>query len=268
MKDVDISKVKSNIQLLLNKCHKDSDKRRMRVKAYGSRPVIEVACPICGDSDTITNKKRGNLYLNNMFYICYNCGEKVGYIDLLSRFGLNVELDEKIKIYEHIDKYGKTRISNKDSDLTKLDKIMNLDDVFEIYNERKDNLFSIQPVQKNSLIHKYLNNRKIKNHDNIYEGIYKITDKWLEPVMIILNRYDDKLLGFQIRNLKDEKKKRLYKIYDFQTIYNYAFDEPILDEDALPYNKLSHFYNILNVDFYDKITVFEGYIDKIGRAHV
>jgi len=265
MPDINLEKIKNSLQVILDKSHKIPEKKIMRVKNYGSRPVIEMACPICGDSDKNTQRKRGNLYLNNMYYVCFNCGEKIGYVQLLEKFNINIELEDKMKIYDHIDKYGKTTHSNKDFDLSKLDKIMNLEETINYYNNKKDDIYDIKPIEKNSAVYQYLKfNRKIEIFDNIYEGTLKITDKWREPVMIILNRYDNNLLGFQIRNLKDEKRKRIYKIYDFQTIYNYVnIDNPINDDKALPYNKLSHFYNILNVDFYDKITIFEGYLDSI-----
>jgi hypothetical protein len=64
--------------------------------------------------------------------------------------------------------------------------------------------------------------------------------------------------------MRSEKTKRIYKIYDFQSVYNYVNkDNPINDEDALPYNKLSHMYNVLNVDFNSEITIFEGYLDSV-----
>jgi len=264
MEKLNIDKIKVSLQEILNKSHTLPEKKILRVKAYGARPVIEMACPICGDSDKITQKKRGNLWLNNLFYVCFNCGSKMGYVKLLDEFGVGIDLDDKIKIYEHIDKYEKnTTYNNKDYDLSKLDKIMDVEEVIKCYNDRKDEIFDFKPIEKNSQVYQYLKyTRKLTNIDNIYEGIYKISDKWFEPVMIIMNKYDDKLLGFQLRNLKDEKRKRLYKIYDFQSVYNYVNDEPIDDEKALPYNKLSHLYNILNVDFYNNITVFEGYIDS------
>jgi len=265
MSDMNIEKIEKSLQLILNKSHNTPEKKVMRIKDFGTKPLIEMACPICGDSDKLMNKKRGNLFLNNMFYVCFNCGIKMGYIDLLDRFGINIDLDEKMKIYNHIDNNSIKVSTNNENDLSRLDKILDLNFVVETYNNRKDEILDFKPVEKNSLVYKYLKqDRKISNFDNIYEGILKITDKWFEPVLIILNRNKNNLLGFQVRNLKKDKNKRIYKIYDFQKIYNYVYDDdPISNEEALPYNKLSHFYNILNVDFYDKITIFEGYLDSV-----
>jgi len=264
MSDINIDNIEKSIQLILNKSHNEQQKKVMRIKNYGSKPLIEMACPICGDSHNISSKKRGNLFLNNLYYVCFNCGEKMSYIKFLNNFDIKINIEDKIKLYEYIDNNSFKTTTNNDNDLSKLDKIMDLDTVMNTYNSRKDVILDFKLIEKDSLVYKYLHDRKITNFDNIYEGVLKITKKWYEPVLIILNKYEDKLLGFQIRNLKKDKHKRIYKIYDFQSIYNYVYnDDPISNEDALPYNKLSHFYNILNVDFYNTITVFEGYLDSV-----
>jgi hypothetical protein len=262
--EIDIEKIKNSIQLILNKSHTNSEKRKMRVKDYGTRPLIEMACPICGDSSKNPSKKRGNLFLNNMFYVCFNCDEKLSYLDLLKKFNINIDINDKLSIYDQIDKFGKKK-HFIDYDLSSMDKLMDLDDVIKKYNDKKDIIFDFKPIVNGSMVYNYLKyERSIHNFDNIYEGILKITNKWYEPVMIILNRHNNKLLGFQLRNLKKEKYKRIYKIYDFQKIYNYINNNnPITNEESLPYNKLSHFYNILNVNFYDKLTIFEGYLDSV-----
>lgn len=262
--DLNIDKIESEIYKILNNTHNSPEKKKIKRRLSGNRPLIEMACPICGDSEKIIQKKRGNLYLNNMFYVCFNCGTRMSYIDLLNKFGSDVDIEEKIEIYKHIDKNAVFQSKNNEYDLSPLEKILSLEKTLGLYNERKDELFDIKPVEKNSAVYQYLKfNRYIDNFDNIFEGIYKITDKWLEPVMIILNRNGDNLLGFQIRNLKNDKKKRLYKIYDFQSIYNYTNDDKMDEYESLIYNKISHYYNILNVDFYNKINVFEGYLDSV-----
>ncbi len=261
--EFDIGNIQNNLQVILNKNHKDPEKKRLKIKNYGSRPVIEMACPICGDSHHSSSRKRGNLYLNNLYYICYNCGMRLSYIKFLENFGIYLEPEEKLKIYKHVDTHTKFNIK-EDYSMKNLDKILNLEKTFEIYNKRQNDIYNIEPIQKNSAAYQYLKyERLISNFDNLYQGTYKVTDKWREPVIIILNRNENNLLGFQLRNLKSEKNKRIYKIYDFQSIYNYINTELIEDTEAIAYNKLSHFYNILNVDFNNVITIFEGYLDSI-----
>ena len=67
-----------------------------------------------------------------------------------------------------------------------------------------------------------------------------------------------------IESLKDEKTKRIYKEYEFEYLYNYKNPDNHLDElEAISYNKLSHLFNILNVDFNQPVNAFEGYLDSV-----
>jgi len=84
------------------------------------------------------------------------------------------------------------------------------------------------------------------------------------PVMILLNRNNEKLLGIQLRNLEKDADKRFYKIVEFEELYNYMNPGKMLDEsEAISYNKISHFYNILNVNFENTVTIFEGFLDSL-----
>ena len=86
----------------------------------------------------------------------------------------------------------------------------------------------------------------------------------MEPVIVILNRSGDKLIGMQLRNLKPEKARRIYKFITFQELYNMRYPEEQLDEiEAVSYNKLSAVFNIMNVDFESPVYVFEGYLDSL-----
>jgi hypothetical protein len=135
----------------------------------------------------------------------------------------------------------------------------------DFYNTHPEfKILNIKPIQKNSVVHQYLLlNRNITQYDNLYQAEFKHSDKWIEPVVLILNKHKNLILGMQIRNLKEDKNKRFYKIYDFGMIYNDMFPNEQLDEfELLNYNKLSHFFNILNVDFSKPVTIFEGYFDS------
>jgi hypothetical protein len=83
----------------------------------------------------------------------------------------------------------------------------------------------------------------------------------------MLNRRDEKVLGMQIRNLK-EGKRRTFKIYNYENLLewvNLVREEPLdIDiNEMVIYNKLSYYFNILNVDFGSRVTVFEGYLDSL-----
>ena len=79
----------------------------------------------------------------------------------------------------------------------------------------------------------------------------------------MLNKSGKKVLGLQIRNLKPGEK-RLFKIFNFEKLHNMLHPDDLLDEiEAVSYNKISNFYNILNVNWDKPVTIFEGYLDSI-----
>ena len=65
--------IKSLVQNVINKEFSNQHKRR--IDEYADR--LNLACPYCGDSSKSVYKKRGNLYFNKLFYICFNCDKKV-----------------------------------------------------------------------------------------------------------------------------------------------------------------------------------------------
>jgi hypothetical protein len=118
------------------------------------------------------------------------------------------------------------------------------------------------------VLFQYLINRGITPnlHKNIWGAKYWTSEDRSEPVIVFLNRKGNKVIGCQIRNLKDGKR-RFFKIYNYETLYKWIYDvDEIIDIDAnqlIIYNKLSYYFNILNVDFSSKITVFEGFLDSL-----
>ena len=86
---------------------------------------------------------------------------------------------------------------------------------------------------------------------------------WKEKIIIYVNRKGGKVLGIQVRNLK-EGKWRMFKVYNFEHLNNWVYpDRELSDNHLVLYNKLSYFFNILNINFDSKITVFEGYLDSL-----
>jgi len=261
--ELDKDYIKSKIQEVLNHAHSES--RKQEIREYPER--FNFACPICGDSEKSASKKRGNLYFKNMRYVCFNedqCSRS--FIKLLKTFNVSIDLDKKVDIYNYID--ANVKYSRKDDNFVaqRLDKLMDINEITDFFNSHPETEFSdFGPIKKNSRVFQYLKyDRLISNFTNLYEAKYRISQKWIEPVIIILNKSGDKVLGMQVRNLKSEKKKRLFKTYNFEKLYNILHEDDPLDEiEALSYNKLSNFYNILNVNWEQPVTIFEGYLDSI-----
>ena len=253
--------IKNKIQDVLNKTHKNPQKRI--IKDFPER--FNMACPVCGDSQSVASKKRGNLYFKNLMYICYNCDYHSSFIKLCELYNIEIDIEKRLDMYNYIDNNTYYKYQDNDYAISNLDKLIDINKLINFYNTNPEHkLTNIKPLQKNSAVYQYLTlERKIYNDQNLYEANYHFTDKWVEPVVVIFNKHQDFVIGMQIRNLKEDKKKRFYKIYEFQDIYDLMYPDKKLDEfEMIAYNKLSHFYNIFNVDFTKEVTIFEGYLDS------
>ena len=260
--EIDKDYIKSKVQEILKIAHNDS--RKLRIKEYPDR--LQFSCPICGDTqqDYLAGKKmRGHLYFKNMHYVCFNdshCSRS--FVRLLKNFNVELDLQKKLDIYNYID--NNVKYEKKDTVLIKkLDRLIDIDFLTEYLNNNTSTNFSeFGPIKRNSAAYQYLKfDRLIDNFENIYEATYSITPKWKEKVIVILNKSGKKVLGMQIRNLRPGEK-RMFKIFNFEKIYNMLHPDDTLDEiEALSYNKISNFYNILNVNWDNPVTIFEGYLD-------
>lgn len=263
MKNIDNSYFKNVLQGIVNRFHKHPSKKRL--VEYPDR--ISCACPYCGDSTKNPNKKRGNFYFENLFFVCYNCDHKASYNKLCKDFDIAVDPDTKVKIYDYLD--NQINYNNYDESFldSKFDSLVSLEDLIVALDddESMSPLSELKPVIKNGYIYNYLTNRGISEslQQNIYQAKFQKGPDWFEPVIVLLNRNGDKLLGIQVRNLKDGYK-RMFKIYNFEQINDWVYPDKDIDmSELVMYNKLSYFFNILNVNFDAKVTIFEGYLDSL-----
>jgi hypothetical protein len=265
-KELDINYIVNIVQSVLDKVHSNSQKKMLKIRPNEQTPKeISMACAVCGDSHDKMNAKRSHLYLKNMYVKCYNeqsCS--MFFTKWCDHFGIKLDPEKKLQIYDYISQ-NISFTSKEDFAVENLDRLLDAKEYMDFLNSRKGCfLTNISPIKKGSFAFDYLKKRKIQNYSNILQGIYHITNRWAESVIIILNRRGNKLLGFQLRNLKDDKTKRIYKEYEFEYLYNYKNTTDSLDElESISYNKLSHLFNILNVDFNQPINAFEGYLDSV-----
>lgn len=260
---LDVDYIINIVQDILDKHHTDPRKKVPKIKLDGQNKEINMNCPICGDGKGV--RYRGHLYFNSLRYVCYNEREtdSMSFTDFCKHFNVSIDVEKRMQIYNYLDQNWKYT-KKDDYAVINMDKLLDLEDFFSEINKNKTFLKNTSPIIKDSIFYKYLTDRKIYNFENIRCGYYQITDKWIEPVIIILNRTADKLLGMQLRNLKSEKNKRIYKFMNFQELYNIKNPLENLDEiESVPYNKLSAIFNVLNVDFENTVYVFEGFLDSL-----
>jgi predicted RNA-binding Zn-ribbon protein involved in translation (DUF1610 family) len=223
------------------------------------------AAPCCGDSMKNYNKKRGTVYYNSLKYVCYNCGYRGSILSLMKMKNKTIDLSKKMDIVEYVKQsYEQNTFKHQDFDMSELKYLVEYDEIRN--NSHLFKLYDISDIQPGSVVHKYLSKRKISENQyiNIKQAKYRITDKWTEDVMISFNMSRNKVLGFQIRNLNDDRNKRIYKIFSHSEIMETIYPDLEMDEiEKIGYNKLSYLYNILNIDWNKYVTVFEGYIDSL-----
>ena len=255
--------IKGLIQNILNKEFSNQQKRR--VDEYADR--LNMACPYCGDSSKSVHKKRGNLYFNKLFYICFNCDKKTSLDRLTKDFNEAIDPQKKLEIIEYLDSV--VDYSDYDTDFNdfKLDDLFDIKDLEELFNVKDTTpIFDFKPISDKSGVFKYLTGRGIPKHlhKDIYQAKYSKGDEGFEHVIIFLNRRGDKVLGLQVRNLK-EGRRRFFVIYNWESIYKWFHGDDVeLDiQKSVIYNKLSYFFNILNVNFENTITIFEGFLDSL-----
>jgi len=260
--ELDFEYIKTKISEVLKNAH--SDRRKHGIKDLPDR--INFSCPICGDSDKDANKKRANIYKDNPLYlVCFNEGCRSSITRLFRDFKVDIDPEKKQAIYDYAESNIKFDRKKEIYIPSHLDKLMDINIVTDFFNTHPEHQISkFKPIQNNSAAYQYLKfDRLIDNFENIYEAEFKLTTRWIEKVIVILNKSGDKLLGFQIRNLKSGDK-RLFKVYNFEKIYRILHPDEIIDDlELLSYNKISNFYNILNVDWDRPVTIFEGYLDSI-----
>lgn len=255
--------IKSIVQKILDREFTSTNRRK--INDYADR--INICCPFCGDSSRSEHKKRGNLYFNKLLYICFNCDKKISFDKMAKHFNEPIDPQKKLEIIDHLNSVVEYSDYEDDFIDAKLENLIDMKDLEELFNVKKITpIYDFKPIQANSGIFKYLIGRGIPKecHKNIYQAKYSKGDEGFEHIICLLNRKEDKVLGIQVRNLK-EGRKRFFVIYNWESLYKWIHGEEC-DIDILNsvvYNKLSYFFNILNVNFDQTITIFEGYLDSL-----
>lgn len=257
--------IKDVIQKILDK--EFTDPIRRRISPYSDR--LNFCAPCCGDSSKNKWAKRGNLYFNNLFYICFNCGRKLSFDKLCKLFNEQLDPDKKMEMIEHLNNsITYSDYSGNMSD-AKYENLINLQDLEKAISMGITPISDFRPIVVNGGVYKYLVNRGIdpELHKDIYQAKWWKNEDESEWIIVMLNRRDDKLLGLQIRNLKSGKR-RMFKIFNYENLLewiNMTKETPIeIDmNEMVVYNKLSYYFNILNINYSKTVTIFEGYLDSL-----
>lgn len=239
---------------------------RRKIVEYADR--INICCPYCGDGIS-EYKKRGNVYFNRLFYVCFNCDKKTTFDRFCKDHNQQIDPDKKLEMINHLSEVMTYSDYEDDFLDAKLDDLITINDLENVFKMNITPIFDFKPIVKGGGVDKYLVKRGIIDNlqNNIYQAKFWVSESSYQWVIVMLNRNKDKILGMQVRNLKSGRR-RMFKIYNFENILewvNLTRETPIdIDINKLvAYNKLSYYFNILNIDVNQKITIFEGYLDSL-----
>jgi len=243
-------------EILLNHFGADSEKSILNLRENR----INMACPICDDSSNKENKKRGNLYLSNLNYKCFNCGKYLNIKDFISRFA-NLDTNEtydlefilkNIKDHENL-------INSVFFDFFNIERFTNLSVSVKDFRE-KLGLIDI----KGTVAYDYLRNRGQKRFQ------YFLYCPKYNQIFIMNMIGKDKLISYTVRNLSDWAIKK-YGRYIINPIGKLYEDMELTipteeDDNYSDYKELSRYseiFNFFNTNFTKQVTIFEGALDSL-----
>ena len=212
------------------------------------------ACPFCGDSHIDHNKKRGNVYLNDFHFHCFNCGEHSTLSWFMKKFERDVKSGQILSFIEKSKTLsGDTGFQSRGSDKVSEifgEEILEFAIPLEVFFE-KLNLIKINQTKIGMA---YLLQREQKDFSNFAWGKKK-------NLLYVLNLTTDKqkVLGYQVRRFSDSGPK--YLTYEMSAMYK-ELDLHLDEELAKRFDSLSTVFGCMSIDLSKPITIFEGPLDS------
>ena len=225
---------------------------------------INLACPVCGDSEKKKSKRRGNIYLESNTYKCYNDGCMIF-----------MDLDKFISRYCHeyslmppdlFIKGGlKTNVKSRKK-LSLLTFLINQDLKHKLvdleYFADRFSLNKIDTNSANSKCSKYIISRELDKCDSFSECCYE--DSKSEKIFIFnKDNVSNKILGYSVRSIDDNYWGPKYKMMNYSEINREVSKLGMTEEELNEIDSLNNIFNILNIDFKKKITICEGQFDSM-----
>lgn len=255
--------IKSLIQEVLNKEFTSTERRR--INEYPDR--LNMCCVVCGDSKD-DRKKRGNLYFDTLKYVCYNDGCSANLDSMCKKYNVSIDPTKKMEMIEHLNSNITYEVYENSLLEAKFDDLLDINDLANAFKIYDYNITDLTIITPGGYVDSYLSERGIIGdlQKNIWQAKYWTSETRYENVLCLMNKGGDKILSMQVRNLKDGKN-RMFKIFNYESLYKWIhnIDEVIdIDMEKLTlYNKLGYYFNIMNVDFTETVTIFEGYLDSL-----
>lgn len=256
LKQEELDIIKTKVQAVLNERFVSGPK----TKINPHRDRLNFACPYCGDSSDDIFKKRGNLYLNNLMYHCYNGGcshPHSNFIEFVKDFNQSVSNLDNLNTfldYMNNNKYDKYTISSIEEGEI-FSKFKEYGISLQVIKEK----YNLKPIEDCIKMHKYLRGRLLGHR------LSNFMSNQDEDKLYIFNFLkDDTVIGWQIRDMNDRTDNK-YKSYTIEKINEMVLDRKIEEENdiVMKMNTFSIYFGIIQADFSRDLTILEGPIDSM-----
>lgn len=224
---------------------------------------LNFACPYCGDSSRDSNKKRGNYYLSTNTYKCYNdgCGVWVKADKFVSLFAKKYSLP--IPGIETKVEFKAATSSRKGSIIEFLinqevgKKLLKFDELASRFL-----LTPCSEADPRSEIGKYIEGRKLRDLPLFEQSCYY--DSRQDKIYLFnLDMKSGRVLGFALRRILDSWQGPKYDIKNYAEFKKTGVVRDLEDDFIQKVNSINNYFNVLNVDFSQTVSITEGQIDAM-----
>ncbi len=240
------------------------DKTRQRINDTNPNK-LNFACPFCGDSHKDAKKKRGNLHLDTQTYKCYNDGCMIWMplSDFISRltpkYKVNIPDLQETTLKFDINKSKHKRgfiiefLLNNEANR----KLLKFSDIVDRFS-----LTPCKDADPKSRVGTYVRQRDLVGLPMFEKTCY--FDASQNKIFLFnLDLKSDRLIGFSMRKINDSAPGLRYNIKDYKDFRETGLAKGLSDEYVNEIIQINNYYNVLNLDFAEDITVTEGQIDAM-----
>ena len=213
---------------------------------------ITLACPYCGDSHTDDTKKRGNIYWDTLQYHCYNCSYHTNLYGFLKDH--DIRMPNTGDSFDVID-YIKANERSVKKVETLRHSVFAKADNFAIPIDKFKQYFGAIDIEPGDWIWFKLKERLL--HHMADHFLYSDKD---QKLWILNKTPEGNVLAAQSRRMKGKGSR--YLTYDLPKLYKEMNMELDLDEnDLVSISKVSTLFGIMQINFQQEVTIFEGPLD-------
>ena len=226
---------------------------------------LNFACPYCGDSERDPNKKRGNLYLSTQTYKCFNdgCAVWIKLEKFISNFAQKYQLGVPGVSAKRLE-YKPVTSTKKRGFLIEFLINREVGQKLLVFNDliRRFALSPCSGADPRSPIGLFVDKRKI-NHLPVFEQSCYYDSREDKIYLFNLDLKSGRVLGFAIRYIDDNYPGPKYNIKNYTDFKKTGLLSDLEDEFITEVNSINNYFNILNINFTQIITITEGQIDAM-----